>query len=133
MFQSKNRVISILVITLVILTLVLTGCSSKPATTPAPEANKPAEKKVIKVGATAIPHAEVLEFVKPKLAEKGIALQIMVFNDYVQPNLATDKGDIDANYFQHIPYLETFNADRKLTLVTIAKVHIEPMGIYSKK
>jgi D-methionine transport system substrate-binding protein len=88
---------------------------------------------VVKIGATAIPHAEILEFVKPKLAEKGIDLQIMVFNDYVQPNLATDKGDIDANYFQHIPYLETFNADRKLNLVSIAKSHIEPMGIYSKK
>lgn len=135
MFRSKNRVTSVITIVLLILALALTGCSNPPAA--APDANKPAdkpaEKKVLKVGASAIPHAEILEFVKPKLAEKGIDLQIMVFNDYVQPNLATDKGDVDANFFQHIPYLETFNAERNLNLVHIAKVHIEPMGIYSKK
>lgn len=135
MFRSKNRVTSVITIALLILALALTGCSNPPAA--APDANKPAdkpaEKKVLKVGASAIPHAEILEFVKPKLAEKGIDLQIMVFNDYVQPNLATDKGDVDANFFQHIPYLETFNAERNLNLVHIAKVHIEPMGIYSKK
>jgi len=131
MFKSKKQVFTVLLVCLLTLTLTLAGCSSKPAASG--DTNKPAEKKVVKIGATAIPHAEILEFVKPKLAEKGIDLQIMVFNDYVQPNLATDKGDIDANYFQHIPYLETFNADRKLNLVSIAKVHIEPMGIYSKK
>lgn len=134
MFKSKNRVITILLVALLALSLVLAGCS-KPAPAPAPsgDTNKPAEKKVVKIGATAVPHAEILEAIKPKLAEKGVDLQIVLFNDYVQPNLATDKGDIDANYFQHIPYLETFNADHKLNLVTIAKVHIEPMGIYSKK
>lgn len=131
MFRKKSLFV-IIVVSLLTLALVLAGCS-KPAPAPSGDANKPAEKKTVKIGATAIPHAEILEFVKPKLAEKGIDLEIVVFNDYVQPNLATDKGDIDANYFQHIPYLETFNADHKLTLVTIAKVHIEPMGIYSKK
>lgn len=131
MFRKKNLFV-LIVVSLLTLSLVLAGCS-KPAPAPSGDANKPAEKKTVKIGATAIPHAEILEFVKPKLAEKGIELDIVVFNDYVQPNLATDKGDIDANYFQHIPYLETFNADRKLNLVTIAKVHIEPMGIYSKK
>ncbi|MFA6808963.1 MAG: MetQ/NlpA family ABC transporter substrate-binding protein [Eubacteriales bacterium] len=80
-----------------------------------------------------MPHAEILEFIKPILAEKGIDMEIIVFNDYVQPNLATDKGEIDANYFQHEPYLETFCADHDLDLVSIAKVHLEPMGIYSKK
>lgn len=134
MFRLKNQLVTLLLVGLLALSLTLAGCS-KPAQTPAPsgDANKPAEKKVVKIGATAVPHAEILEAIKPKLAEKGIDLQIVVFNDYVQPNLATDKGDIDANYFQHIPYLESFNADHKLNLVTIAKVHIEPMGIYSKK
>lgn len=129
--SKKNRLFTIFIVSLIALSLTLTGCSSKPA--PNKDADKPAEKKIVKVGATAVPHAEILETIKPKLAEKGIDLEIVVFNDYVQPNLATDKGDIDANFFQHTPYLESFNADHKLNLVTIAKVHVEPMGIYSKK
>jgi D-methionine transport system substrate-binding protein len=96
MFRG-NRILSIFVVCLVALSLTLAGCSSKPAA--GNEANKAPEKKVVKVGATAVPHAEILEAIKPKLAEKGIDLQIVVFNDYVQPNLATDKGEIDANYF----------------------------------
>lgn len=121
MFKFRHRGFILLVACLLALSLALTGCS------------KATESKSIKVGATAIPHAEVLEFIKPALAEKGIDMEIIVFNDYVQPNLATDSGDIDANYFQHIPYLETFSADHKLNLVSLAKVHIEPMAIYSKK
>lgn len=89
--------------------------------------------ETIKVGATPIPHAEILEFIKPALAEKGYDLQIVEFTDYVQPNLALNDGDLDANYFQHIPYLEDFSANHKLDLTYIAKVHIEPMGAYSKK
>lgn len=126
---SKNRVLTFILVGLLALSLTLAGCS-KPAPSGDPE---PVETKTVKVGATAVPHAEILEAIKPKLAEKGIDMEIVVFNDYVQPNLATDSGDIDANYFQHIPYLDSFNADHKLNLVTIAKVHIEPMGIYSKK
>lgn len=123
MLKRKYPRITLFVACLLVLSVALIGCSS-PA---------PTEDTVVKVGATAVPHAEILEFVKPKLAEKGITLDIIVFNDYVQPNLATDAGEIDANYFQHIPYLETFSADHKLNLVSIAKVHIEPMAIYSKK
>ncbi len=92
-----------------------------------------ADEKVLKVGATAVPHAEILEFVKPALAKEGIKLDIVVFSDYVQPNLALDAGELDANYFQHIPYLESFSADHRLKLTYIAKVHIEPMGAYSKR
>lgn len=88
---------------------------------------------VIKVGATAVPHAEILEFVKPLLAAKGITLEIVVFNDYVQPNMALAEGELDANFFQHIPYLTTFSADHHLNLDYIAGVHIEPIGFYSKK
>lgn len=90
-------------------------------------------KTVIKVGATPVPHAEILEFVKPILAKQGITLQIVEFTDYVQPNLALAEGEIDANFFQHVPYLEKFSADHKLDLTYIGKIHIEPMGAYSKK
>ncbi|HHV63917.1 MAG TPA: ABC transporter substrate-binding protein [Peptococcaceae bacterium] len=132
MFNSKKSLITLILVSLLTLALALSGCS-QPAEKASGDNNQPAETKTLKVGATAIPHAEVLEFIKPKLAEKGINLEIVVFNDYVQPNLATDSGELDANYFQHIPYLESFNAERKLNLVSVAKVHIEPMGIYSKK
>lgn len=87
----------------------------------------------LKVGATPVPHAEILEQVKPILAAKGISLEIIEFTDYVTPNLALADGDIDANFFQHIPYLEQFARDRRLDITYIAKVHIEPMGAYSKK
>ncbi|MDI3281108.1 MAG: MetQ/NlpA family ABC transporter substrate-binding protein, partial [Bacillota bacterium] len=91
------------------------------------------EQVVLKVGATPVPHAEILELIKPKLAQEGIVLQIVEFNDYVQPNLALAAGELDANYFQHIPYLEDFSREHKLDLTYIAKVHIEPMGVYSQK
>ena len=126
MFNKKYPRFTLLIAILLGLSLVLAGCSGN--NEPAPE-----ENKIVKVGATAVPHAEILEFIKPKLEEKGITLDIIVFNDYVQPNLATESGEIDANYFQHIPYLETFSADHKLNLASIAKVHIEPMAIYSNK
>ncbi|MBO8127038.1 MAG: MetQ/NlpA family ABC transporter substrate-binding protein [Firmicutes bacterium] len=89
--------------------------------------------EVLKVGATPVPHAEILEFVKPLLAKEGIKLEIVEFTDYVQPNLALDSGDLDANYFQHIPYLKQFSADHNLNLTYTAKVHIEPMAIFSNK
>ncbi|RAZ50337.1 MetQ/NlpA family ABC transporter substrate-binding protein [Campylobacter hyointestinalis] len=89
--------------------------------------------EVIKVGATPIPHAEILEFIKPELKKEGYELEIKVFNDYVVPNLAVEDGDLDANYFQHIPYLNEFNANKGTHLVKTAGVHLEPMGIYSKK
>jgi len=88
---------------------------------------------VIKVGATPVPHAEILEVVKPILAKEGIQLEIVEFTDYIQPNLKLADGELDANYFQHIPYLENFSSEHNLALTYIAKVHIEPMGIYSEK
>lgn len=88
--------------------------------------------ETIRVGATPVPHAQVLEIVKPILAKQGIELVIVEFTDYVRPNLALNDGDLDANYFQHIPYLEDFNASHHLDLTYIAKVHIEPIGAYSK-
>lgn len=89
--------------------------------------------EVIKVGATPVPHAEILEFIKPELKKAGYDLEIKVFNDYVIPNLAVEDGDLDANFFQHIPYLNEFNANKGTHLVKTVGVHLEPMGVYSKK
>ena len=83
------------------------------------------------IGASSTPHAEILEAAKDLLAAKDIELDIVVFDDYVQPNLQLDAGDLDANYFQHIPYLESFCADNGTKLVSAGAVHYEPMGIYS--
>jgi D-methionine transport system substrate-binding protein len=88
---------------------------------------------VLTVGASPTPHAGILEVVKPMLAAEGIELKIIEFQDYVQPNLALAEGDLDANFFQHIPYLEQFSKDHRLDLTQIAKVHVEPMGVYSQK
>ena len=86
------------------------------------------------VGASPVPHAEILEFAKPLLAEKGVDLNVVVFQDYVLPNTALVGGDIDANYFQHVPYLEEVLADNpEYKLVSAGGVHVEPIGIYSKR
>lgn len=85
------------------------------------------------VGATQVPHAEILEVVKPALAKDGVQLDIKVFSDYVQPNLQLADKELDANFFQHQPYLETFNKDRGEKLVTVGLVHVEPFGGYSRK
>lgn len=87
----------------------------------------------LKVGATAVPHAQILEVVKDDLAKQGVELKIIVFSDYVTPNLALNDGALDANYFQHKPYLEKMINDRGLKLKSVAPIHIEPLGIYSKR
>ncbi|MEC9490230.1 MAG: MetQ/NlpA family ABC transporter substrate-binding protein [Halanaerobiales bacterium] len=92
-----------------------------------------ADSHVLKIGATPVPHAEILNFIKDDLAEKGIKLEIVEFTDYVTPNIALSDGSIDANFFQHVPYLKRFNADRGLNLVSAIKVHVEPIGLYSNK
>ena len=91
------------------------------------------EEKVIKVGATPAPHAEILEVIKEELAKEGWTLEIVEFNDYVQPNLALEDGDLDANYFQHVLYLNQFNAENNTHLVSAAGIHYEPFGIYAGK
>lgn len=88
----------------------------------------------LKVGATAVPHAEILEVVKPILAKEGVKLEIIEFNDYVQPNLSLNDKELDANFFQHKPYLDNFVEEHKeCKLASAAGIHIEPMGIYSRK
>lgn len=91
------------------------------------------EVKVIKVGATPVPHTEILEQAKEILKEKGYELQIVEFTDYVIPNTALAEGEIDANFFQHIPYLNKMNEEKELNLDYTVKVHLEPMGLYSSK
>lgn len=87
----------------------------------------------LSVAATPVPHAELLEFVKPTLASQGVELDIKVFTDYVQPNLQVSDGHLDVNFFQHKPYLDTFNKERKTDLVSVGLVHVEPFGAYSSK
>lgn len=87
----------------------------------------------LSVAATAVPHAEILEFVKPKLKEEGVDLQVKVFTDYVQPNTQVDQKRMDANFFQHKPYLDEFNAGKGTNLVSVAGIHVEPFGAYSSK
>ena len=92
-----------------------------------------ADSKVITVGATPAPHAEILEVAKEVLAEQGYTLDIVEFDDYIMPNDAVEEGELDANYFQHITYMNQFNADNGYHLVSVGSIHYEPFGIYAGK
>ena len=125
-----KKIIALLAAVLM-LAVLTAGCGDKKAAAPAtPAADK---KVVLKVGATPVPHAEILKAIQPLLAKDGIELKIVEFTDYVRPNVALAEKELDANFFQHLPYLQQFAADRKLDLVSLIAVHIEPMGVYSKK
>lgn len=91
------------------------------------------EEQTLKVGASQVPHAEILNHVKPDLEKKGIQLEVKVFQDFVTPNKAVEEGQLDANFFQHIPWLETTNEERGWHLKKVTGVHIEPIGVYSQK
>ena len=93
----------------------------------------PLDGTVLKVGATPAPHQEILEQVVDNLAEQGITLEIRPYNDYVMPNTAVEEGENDANYFQHITYMENFNAEQGTHLMSAGAIHYEPMGIYAGK
>lgn len=112
------------ILSVLLVLLILAGCSSTGS-------DKKLEKIVI--GASITPHAEILAEAKPLLEEKGYTLEIKEFADYVQPNLALDDKSLDANYFQHVPYLENFNKEHNLKLVSAGAVHYEPFGIYAGK
>lgn len=90
------------------------------------------ETNVLKVGATPVPHAELLALVKEDLKEVGVTLEVVEFTDYVKPNLSLNDGEIDANFFQHVPYLESFAEERSLELSSVGTVHVEPLGLYSE-
>lgn len=108
-----------LVLTGAFLVSTLSGCGAKEA-----------DDKVIKVAASATPHAEILEQAKPLLEAQGYTLEVTIFDDYVQPNEVVESGDFDANYFQHIPYLDQFNVEKGTHLVNAGGIHYEPFGIY---
>ncbi len=105
---------------------LFTGCGSSDEK----KAENTDSKGTIKVAASETPHAEILEQAKPLLEKEGWDLEVTVFNDYVQPNLVVESGEFDANYFQHIPYLEEFNEEQKTHLVNAGGIHYEPFGIY---
>lgn len=128
-----------------VLALSLAACGGKdsggsapadtqtPADSGAPADSAPAETVKLKVAASPTPHAEILAQCVDVLKEQGIELQVTEYADYVVPNTAVEDGDEDANYFQHVPYLDDFNAERGTHLVSVAGVHIEPMGLYAGK
>lgn len=113
-----------IVLTLVVFALssVLVGCAKKEA----------ADTQTLKIGASPVPHAELLELIKDDLKAEGIELEIVEFTDYVTPNLALNDGDIDVNFFQHVPYMNSFATEHNLKLVSAGTVHVEPLGLYSK-
>jgi D-methionine transport system substrate-binding protein len=92
-----------------------------------------AKTEKLTVAASQVPHAEILEHIKPQLKKEGIELEVKVFQDYVLPNKVVEEGEVDANFFQHVPYLETTNKENNYHLVKVTGVHIEPMAAYSKK
>lgn len=110
---------------------LLTACGSSEKSAPAEQ--KSDKAVTIKVGATPVPHGEILEAVKEDLKKEGINLEIVEFNDYVQPNLALNDKELDANYFQHKPYLDEFCKDRGIDLISAGGIHLEPMSVYSAK
>ena len=122
-----------------VLALSLAACGGKdsggsaPADSGAPADSAPAETVKLKVAASPTPHAEILAQCVEPLKEQGIDLVVTEYADYVVPNTAVEDGDEDANYFQHVPYLDDFNAERGTHLVSVAGVHIEPMGLYAGK
>ncbi|WP_027338814.1 MetQ/NlpA family ABC transporter substrate-binding protein [Halonatronum saccharophilum] len=121
-----NKKINLLIVLLVVGLLVV-GCGNG-------EEQVGGQADRIVIGATPVPHSEILkDVVQPLLEEEGITLEIKEFTDYVTPNLALDDGSIDANFFQHLPYLENFSNERGLDLSSIANVHVEPMGLYSEE
>lgn len=107
--------------------LLLAGCGSDTGSS-----TGSSNKVTITVGASPVPHGEILEQAKPLLEKEGIDLKIIEFTDYVKPNLALNDKELDANFFQHVPYMDKFASEHKMDLVSAGKVHIEPMGIYSK-
>lgn len=123
----KIKNILVLVISILV-TFGFAGCQSQEA-----EEIKDTNMEVIKIGASPVPHSEILEYIKPILEKDGIKLEIIEFTDYVTPNLALENGEIDANFFQHLPYLETFTRENNIKLSSIGNIHVEPLGLYSKK
>ena len=117
---KMKKITALLLATILVFALTSAGFTSAFA----------ADLTTIKVGASSTPHGEILELVKDRLAEEGYDLQIVIYDDYILPNTALEDGDLDANYFQHTPYLNSFNESNGTHLVSVGKIHYEPFGIY---
>ena len=109
--------------------IALTGCGDDKAKEPAKTASA---DTTITVGATPVPHADILNFIAPEMKKQGVTLKVLEFSDYVKPNMALADKEIDANFFQHTPYLDNYNEQNGTDLVSACKVHFEPMGLYSE-
>lgn len=121
------------VLVMLLATLSIFALASCGGSTDAESEGNATETVTLKVGASVTPHAEILEVVKPILAKQGYDLEIVEFNDYVQPNLNVDSGELIANYFQHKPYMDEFNEENDTDLVAVAAIHYEPFGLYPGK
>ena len=123
-----------LILLSIMLVAIVSACGNKAAdNTAATGTEGGAETVTLKVGATAVPHAEILKHIQPALAKEGVNLQVVEFTDYIQPNVQLNGKQLDANYFQTLPYLEEQNKSRGMTLKAVQPVHIEPFGGYSTK
>lgn len=118
--MKKNILLSILII--VLSASIFTGCESK-------EANS----NTITIGVSPVPHREIIDCIKEDLEKDGINVEIVEFTDYIKPNLALAQGELDANFFQHEPYMNEFATEQKIDIVSLGKIHIEPLGLYSSK
>ena len=120
--ESKNIKKTIAIVLVAVLALgLLAGCGKK------------ADDKTITVAASPTPHAEILKVAGEVLAKEGYTLKVTEYSDYVQPNNVVEDGELDANYFQHVPYLDDFNAENGTDIVSVGAIHVEPMGIYGGK
>ena len=126
--MKHTKTIFTLLISLVAVSMLMAGCGGGTGSSGG------ADGQTMELGASGVPHAEILEAAKPLLEQKGIKLEIVEFNDYVQPNLALNSKELDANFFQHKPYLDNFMEEHKdVKLKSVGGIHIAPMGVYSKK
>lgn len=127
--MKKKSILSIVLAG--VLALGLVGCGGAASTGSSSADSK--DDKVIKIGVTPKPHKEIVDITVPLLEKEGYTVEITEFNDYVQPNTAVEEGSLDCNFFQHTPYLNEQNESRGLHLKSVAAIHLEPMGLYSKK
>ena len=127
----KKKIALILVLALTV--FALAACGGGGTDTKDEGSADKTEMSVLKIGASTVPHAAILNFVKPILAKEGIDLQITEYTDYVIPNTAVESHELDANYFQHVPYMESFNEENGTHLVSAVAVHYEPMGLFAGK
>ncbi len=129
----KGKIIIPLILSLSIVGGLLTGCGNNDAAGKKADAGSVQELEVIKVGASITPHAEILRSVSDELEKQGYKLEVVEYNDYIIPNTALESGELDANYIQHLPYLEDFNKENGTDIVSVADIHYEPFGIYAGK